>query len=122
MVVDTSSLEPIFLAVILTSSRIASDSPCKSSKNGILCVLAASLANTSNSGLFTTIPLLKNSDNSIVLFITYGLKSSGTITSEIFVIAINIYPLFLKSLLQPQWQALLPVLDFLLKYVPAQSD
>ena len=70
MVVETSLFEPILAGVISTSSNVASESPVKSSKNGILWVLAASLASLSNSGLLTTIPHWINAESSIVRFTT----------------------------------------------------
>ena len=70
MVVDTSLLDPIFAGVIFLSSRVGSDSPFRSSKNGMLCVLAASLASLSNSALLVTMPHWNSADSSIVLLMT----------------------------------------------------
>ena len=81
MITATSLLDVILLSLRSVPSMTCSDSPVRSSKNGILTIGEAWEARASNSVLFTIIPLCTSADNSIVRLITYGLKSSGTITS-----------------------------------------
>ena len=77
----TSLFDVILLSSRSVPSITCSDSPVRSSKNGMLTVGAAWDAKASNSELFAMMPLCTSADSSIVWLSTYGLKSSGTITS-----------------------------------------
>ena len=70
IVVLTSLLLVILFAVRSLPSITASESPVRSSKNGMLCTGAASDASASNCGLCATIPLWKSALSSIVRLIT----------------------------------------------------
>lgn len=64
-------------------SESTSDSPLKSFQNGIFTVVPPSVPKATSTSKSPTMPDCHNADFSAVLFNTYGVNNSGTITSAI---------------------------------------